>query len=158
MTNLTLKPIGKIKNKNGEFCIVLEKEYISGLTNIDDFKYLNILWWFDKSNDEKSRSNLIEESPYVNSPEELGVFATRSPERPNPIALTCSYVTYIDRENGIIGLAFIDAFDNSPVLDIKPYSPAFDRIEKPILPSWCQEWPNSLEESADFDWSKVFNF
>ena len=158
MTNLSLKPVGAIKNINEEFCIVLEKEYIPALTNIQDFKYINIIWWFTDSDNEKSRNNLIEKSPYLNSPEKLGVFATRSPERPNPIALTCSYVTYIDIENGIIGLAYIDAYNNSPVLDIKPYTPAFDRVKQPLSPDWCKEWPDSIESSANFDWSKVFNF
>ena len=64
----------------------------------------------------------------------MGTFATRSPERPNPIALTPAYVTYIDHENGIIGLAYIDANDGTPVVDIKPYTPSLDRVESPEVP------------------------
>ena len=85
-------------------------------------------------------------------------FATRSPERPNPIALSCSYITYIDEENGIIGLAYIDAENDTPVLDIKPYTPSLDRVENPITPKWCEDWPDSVEKSGEFDWSSVFRF
>lgn len=84
---------------------------------------------------------LVEKKPYKNAPEVLGTFATRSPERPNPIGVSCSYVTYVDYQNGIIGLAYIDADDGTPVLDIKPYMPSLDRVEEPLMPSWCSNWP-----------------
>ena len=59
----------------------------------------------------------------------MGVFATRSPARPNPIAMTASEVINIDFASGIIRVAFIDADEDTPVLDIKPYTPSFDRVE-----------------------------
>lgn len=158
MKQFSVKSIGKVCAKDGEMRIQLEKEYIPALTNIEGFGYVNVLWWFDKSDDLKSREKLIEKSLYKNSLELLGTFATRSPERPNPIALTCSYVTYVDHENGILGLAFIDADDGTPVLDIKPYTPSFDRVEEPIVPDWCSNWPKNVEESGEFDWESVFNF
>lgn len=92
------------------------------------------------------------------SPEMLGTFATRSPERPNPIALTCANITYIEAENGVIGLAYIDAEHGTPILDIKPYTPSLDRVENPSMPQWCASWPKNVETSGDYDWSKVFNF
>lgn len=78
--------------------------------------------------------------------------------RPNGIALTSVYVTYIDHENGIIGLGYIDANDGSPVIDIKPYIPSIDRVENPKMPDWCKHWPKCVEESGDFDWESEFNF
>ncbi|BAL00077.1 hypothetical protein OBV_28780 [Oscillibacter valericigenes Sjm18-20] len=77
--------------------------------------------------------------------------------RPNPIALDCVQVTYIDHENAVIGLAYIEAFDGSPVLDIKPYTPSLDRVENPVVPEWCSHWPNCYEESGDFDWKSEMN-
>lgn len=59
---------------------------------------------------------------------------------------------------GIIGLAYIDADNGTPVIDIKPYTPSLERVENPSLPEWCSNWPNNVEESGDFDWSTVFNF
>lgn len=75
-----------------------------------------------------------------------------------PIGVTTCYVTYIDKENGLIHLAFIDSDDLTPVLDIKPYHPSSDTVIDPNMPEWAKAFPKSLEESADFDWSKVFNF
>lgn len=88
----------------------------------------------------------------------MGTFATRSPERPNPIALSCCGVTYVDLDNGIIGLEYIDARNGSPVLDIKPYTPSIDRVEKVSMPDWCAHWSRCYEDSGDFDWEKEFNF
>ena len=108
--------------------------------------------------DEQSRSILELKQPYRNAPESIGVFASRSPHRPNPIALTASEILDVDFGRGEILVAFIDAEDGSPVLDIKLYIPSFDRIEDPKVPQWQSEWPMSSEESANFDWSQVFNF
>lgn len=158
MKHYQLKSIGKVQNdKSGAF-IVLEPDYIPGLKALDGFSHINVVWWFSDCDDEQSRSVLHTEQPYKGAPETMGVFATRSPERPNPIALTAAEIIDIDYEKGIIQLAFIDADDQTPVLDIKPYTPSLDRVEAPGVPSWCSKWPKSTEESGDFDWEKVFNF
>jgi tRNA (Thr-GGU) A37 N-methylase len=88
----------------------------------------------------------------------MGIFATRSPVRPNPIALTAVQAIEIDYEKGVIHIAWIDANDGSPVLDIKPYTPSLDRIEAPGVPEWCSHWPKSVEESGHFDWENEFIF
>ena len=88
----------------------------------------------------------------------MGIFATRSPARPNPIALTAVEVIQIDYENGIIRIAYTDANDGTPVLDLKPYTPSIDRVESPDVPDWCAHWPKNVEESGDFDWENEFNF
>ena len=85
-------------------------------------------------------------------------YLCRSPIRPNPIALTTSEVIGIDYENGIVQIAYTDANDASPVLDIKPYTPSLDRVEEPGVPGWCSHWPKSIEASADFAWEEEFNF
>lgn len=95
---------------------------------------MNIFWWFDRCDNETDRSVLSEAKPYTKGPDTLGAFATRSPQRPNPIALSCAYITSINVDNGVIGLAYIDADDQSPVLDIKPYTPSLDRVEVPQVP------------------------
>ena len=94
----------------------------------------------------------------TNSLKEMGIFATRSPIRPNPIALTAVEILYIDYDKGVIQIAYIDANDGSPVLDIKPYTPSLDRIEAPEVPAWCAHWPKSLEASGSFAWEEEFNF
>lgn len=158
MSDFTVKSIGQIcSDENGAF-IRLDKEYIPAMQGLEGFEYIQVLWWFSGCDNPESRSKLTETKPYKKGPELIGTFATRSPERPNPIALTAAYVTYLDCENGVIGLAYIDALDGTPVLDIKPYTPSLDRVEKPEVPEWCADWPYSTEESGDFDWENVFNF
>ena len=158
MEKLSIFPVGKIEICNGETVIKLQKEFTPALAALDGFGYIQIIWWFSGCDNEKSRSILTETNPYKKGPAVLGTFATRSPERPNPIALSCAYVTYIDHENGIIGLAYCDADEGTPVLDIKPYTPSLDRVENPPVPDWCAHWPKCNEESGDFDWSAEFNF
>lgn len=158
MGEIKLKPIGKIVNNQAEIHIVLNKSFIPALEGIDGFGHLQVLWWFSGCDNEISRAKLSEKKPYTHGPSLLGTFATRSPERPNPLALSCAQVTYIDMENGVIGLAYIDADNDSPVLDIKPYIPSLDRVEIPSVPHWCNHWPKSCEESGYFDWESEFSF
>ena len=158
MEKMTVKPIGKIVNNQGKMYIALDKSYLPALEGLEGFGYLQVCWWFSGCDNDASRTKLTENSPYTHGPSVLGTFATRSPERPNPLALSCTQVTYIDKEKAMIGLAYIDADNGSPVLDIKPYIPSLDRVEAPIVPQWCSHWPKSYEDSGDFDWESEFNF
>ncbi len=158
MEQFTVKKIGTIKSDHNGMRLELEKDFAPALEGIEGFSHLNILWWFSECDNDQARNRLTENSPYKNAPIIMGAFAMRSPERPNPIALSCAQVTYIDGENAVIGLAYIDANDGTPVLDIKPYTPSLDRVAKPTVPAWCADWPKSCEESGDFDWERVFNF
>jgi len=158
MQKFNVNPIGKISiNKDGMF-IKLERKYIPALKALNSFSHLNVIWWFSGFDNEETRNILETPQPYKNAPEVMGIFATRSPVRPNPIALTAVEIIHIDYENGTIQIAYIDANDNSPVLDIKPYTPSLDKVENPSVPEWCCHWPKSLEDSANFDWENEFNF
>ncbi len=156
--NYSLFTIGKTFANEEGFGIEVEPKYRKALEGLDGFSYIQVIWWFTECDNEKSRNKLTEHKPYKNSPDVVGTFATRSPERPNPIAVSTAYVTYIDKENGIIGLGWLDAYDGTPVLDIKPYTPSADRVEKPEVPEWCRHWPQNVETSGDFDWEDEFNF
>lgn len=153
-----VKQIGLVRADGNGFRLELAPEYKEALIGLEGFSYINILWWFSGCDNQNDRSILSEVQPYTQGPKQLGTFATRLPQRPNPIALTCAYITYIDSENGVIGLAYIDADDKSPVLDIKPYTPSLDRVEHPEVPTWCKHWPKNVESSGDFDWESEFNF
>ena len=158
MGTMKLTQIGKIVCDEEGFSIQLAPAYAKALTGLTGFSHIEALWWFDGCDDSASRARLTEAKPYVHGPDTLGVFATRSPCRPNPIALSCVGVTYLDAENGVIGLDYIDANDESPVLDIKPYTPSLDRAEQASVPEWCAHWPTCREASGDFDWDSEFNF
>ncbi len=154
----TLNQIGAVHCGTDGFSVVIAPEYRKALTGLEGFSHVQVLWWFDKCDDGAQRSVLTLDKPYINGPDVMGVFATRSPQRPNPIAVSPSYVTCLDIENGVIGLAWIDAMDGTPVLDIKPYTPSADRVKSPEVPGWCAHWPKCIEESGDFDWESEFNF
>ena len=155
---MELKCIGVVKYTEKSIVIKIGVPYIKGLKSLEGFGHINVLWWFSECDDLESRSVLELEQPYRNAPEKVGVFASRSPERPNPIALTVSQVLGINYQSGEIHVAFIDAADGSPVLDIKPYIPSFDWIANPRVPQWQSGWPMSSEESGYFDWNRIFNF
>ncbi|MBN2657326.1 MAG: SAM-dependent methyltransferase [Spirochaetales bacterium] len=150
-----LQSIGMIETGERGFCIRLEENFRAALTGLEDFSHVQVYWWahlFDKS---QMRGLTTVDKPYVKSPDVLGIFATRSPIRPNPLAMTLVPLTFIDKEEGIVGLAFIDAEPGTPVLDIKPYY-GMERVKEFSLPAWCAHWPRWYEDAADFDWEQEF--
>ncbi len=158
MQTYEVHPIGKISVRDEGFFVELEQAYIPALKGLDGFGHINVLWWFSEHDSAQMRSVLEAPQPYKGAPPVMGIFATRSPIRPNPVALTPAEVIHIDYEKGVVQIAYIDANDGSPVIDIKPYTPSLDRVESPKVPDWCAQWPMSLEESGEFDWESVFNF
>jgi tRNA (adenine37-N6)-methyltransferase len=88
-------------------------EFELGLTDIEGFSHLIVLWAFDRS----EGFDLLGTPPSDNRPH--GVFATRSPRRPNPIALTI--VELLRRDGPRLHVRGVDMLDGTPLLDIKPY-------------------------------------
>jgi len=154
---MNLKEIGKVKVNEG-FELVIDDIYKKALTGLDGFSHLMITWWADQFDNEESRQYLTTQKPYKTGPDVLGIFATRSPIRPNPICITVIGVKSIDFEKGIITTYYMDADNDSPILDIKPYYPCSDRVRDFYSPKWCDFLPENIESSANFDWSTFFNF
>ena len=88
-------------------------EFEAGLVDIEGFSHLIVVWEFDRS----QGFDLTARPPSDNRPH--GVFATRSPLRPNPIALTT--VELLRREHSDLHVRGVDMLDGTPILDIKPY-------------------------------------
>ncbi len=128
------------------------------MKELEGFSHINILWWGNRSDSPEHRDTLLVKTPYKKSPDTVGIFATRSEIRPNPVLITTAAVTRVDWQKGIIELEWIDADKGSPVIDIKPYQPCSDRVKNVGLPDWCSQWPQWYEDSAAFDWESVFNF
>ncbi|MBP1903775.1 tRNA-Thr(GGU) m(6)t(6)A37 methyltransferase TsaA [Paenibacillus turicensis] len=158
MSEFVVRPIGTVGSDGKGTWLEVKKEYIPALQALEGFSHIQVLWWFSDLDGEQYRSTLQMDQPYKGAPETMGTFATRSPLRPNPIALTTAKILHIDSDNGLIHITFIDANDNTPILDIKPYTPSLDRVEAPQVPAWCRHWPQSMEKSADFAWEEEFNF
>lgn len=106
-------PKGPGARHDAEGVIELLPEYEAGLVDIDGFSHLFVLWLFHRSTD----YDLVATPPIDNRPH--GVFATRSPRRPNPIGLTV--VKLLRREGKSLHVRGVDMLDGTPVLDIKPY-------------------------------------
>ena len=156
--SVTYEPIGKVMVQNGRYYLKLEEKYMEAALGIEEFSHIQVLWWMNLYDSEECRNYFITEKPYVHGPERIGVLATRSPIRPNPIGLTACALINVDREQHTLEVGYMDGEDGTPILDIKPYEPSDDRIMNVTMPDWCSHWPKSLEEGEDFDWSKEFNF
>ncbi|MCL2137377.1 MAG: SAM-dependent methyltransferase [Coriobacteriia bacterium] len=158
MQNLYVSPIGTVHANDNSMFIEVDERYIKALQALDGFSHINVIWWFSDFDGDEMRNILETAQPYKKAPAVMGVFATRSPIRPNPLALSTVQVVQIDYKKGFVHIAYIDANDGTPVLDIKPYTPSLDRVEAPGVPEWCRHWPMSVEESGSFDWQNEFNF
>ena len=151
-----LRPIGGVISDDAGFALHIDEPFREALLGLAGFSHLNVLWWCHLLDEPEYRAITVSERPYRDAPDQLGIFATRSPVRPNPIALTAVPVLSIDVERGVVRIPNIDAEVGTPVLDIKPYHPAVDRIREVSVPEWCGGWPQWYEDSATFDWGAVF--
>lgn len=154
MNKFQVQAIGYVRADEQGFYLELDKAYQDALQGLDGFGYINVLWWAHLADKAEYRAMLTCDQPYKRAPETMGIFATRSPIRPNPIAATPAYVLSI--EDNIIRIPYIDAEVDTPILDIKPYSPCLDRIKDAPVPDWCAHWPQFYEESGEFDWAAEF--
>lgn len=150
----SVNAIGHIRAAEDGFYLEIAPEYRPALNGLDGFGHINVLWWLHLY--AEYREVLECDRPYKHAPDKVGIFATRAPVRPNPIALTTVAVTRIDHAQGRVYIPYIDAEDGSPILDIKPYHPCEDRVRDVKLPSWCAHWPQWVEDAEDFDWAAEF--
>lgn len=154
--DIALRSIGTVK-AGGSFAVKLDPEYAAGLTGFEGFSYAVVLWYADKS-PAWDGTWLRVDKPYRSMTGTLGIFATRSPIRPNPICMSVAPVASVDPETGTLGLYYIDAQDGTPVLDVKPYHPSSDRLRDVSVPQWCAHWPKYFEDSGEFAWDEEFDF
>ena len=114
-------PVGVIKREKGEAVIEVYPEYKDALLRLDEYSHVIVLFWFDQ-NDTPEKRGILQVHPKRHKGAPLsGVFATCSPVRPNLIGLTVCKIRSVDGNS--IRIEDIDAFDNTPVIDIKPYVP-----------------------------------
>ncbi len=151
-TKFELTPIGRVEadESQGLFRLQIDEPYRPALLGLDRCTHAIIFWWADKHDNPDDRANsLVMDLPYAPDVKS-GVFANRSQARPNPIAITTAYLLNVDEETGVVDLAYIDAFDGTPVVDIKPYLPMSDRVVSAEYPDWMEGFPASMEEAAEF--------
>lgn len=140
-----INPIGIIRSpyKNGEGIpiqgrfktdveafVELKEEFRAGLKDLDGFSHAILIYHFHKQNEEQ-----ISGQPYLEE-EEHGIFAIRSPNRPNHIGFSIVKISRIV-ENKLF-FTEVDVFDKTPLIDIKPYVEFFDRREN-VKSGWVQK-------------------
>ncbi|MGC8661954.1 MAG: tRNA (N6-threonylcarbamoyladenosine(37)-N6)-methyltransferase TrmO [Nitrososphaeria archaeon] len=154
MQKIVLDPIGSVKvlrneeNIKGDHTEVISEitifdQYKDGLKGLEGFSHIIVLCYFDRLRDFEKGVLLVKPRrltrygmPLESLPE-VGVFSLDSPNRPNPIAI--SIVELIKVNQSIITVKGLDAFDGTPVIDIKPYTP-----DRAICDAKLPEWYSNL--------------
>jgi len=114
----SMSPVGWVRKSGGKTFIVIEPRYQPALLGVDELKTLWVFYWFDR-NDSPEKRSVLQVHPRGDTSRPLrGVFATRSPFRPNLIAQ--SQVSVLAVRGNIIEIDGIDAYADTPVLDLKP--------------------------------------
>lgn len=138
--SIKLKPLGKAKNSVGKPTlpgwkdviteIAIDKNYAKGLDGIEDYSHVIIVYWIDKEKEchLKHHPQGREDIPFV------GIFACRCPQRPNRIAF--STVKLLARNGNILKVKGLDILNNTPIIDIKPYTPEYDQVKSATVPAW----------------------
>ena len=143
LPSITLKAIGIVRNEIRQGSMQDAKDIISDiiindsltetLDNLDGFSHIIVLYWMHQVTKDGPLVTRIhpkgrQERPLV------GLFATRSPKRPNPMGMTL--VRLLQRRGNILRVEGLDAIDGSPVIDIKPYIPENDLVANAKVPPW----------------------
>ena len=153
MSVISFRPIGVIKTpfkepkgtpiqptgaKGVQGKIILNPEYCDGVKDLEGFSHLILLYYFHLA-----QGYSLHVQPYLDT-EKHGVFATRIPGRPNPIGL--SIVQLMGITENILCIQDVDIVDGTPLLDIKPYVPAFDMRDSTRI-GWLSERVKNVQET-----------
>ena len=132
-TAFTIHSIGVIHNTDDEVRIEIYPPYRAGLLGLEQFSHIYVLYWLHL-NDTPEARGILQVRPRKNPANPLtGVFATHSPRRPNPIALSRCRIREVTLDGILVDQ--IDALDGSPVIDIKSFFPHDDK--GPVkVPDW----------------------
>ena len=142
---IEMKPIGfiqrlssgeNVKDRNLVSRIVFTKDLAPALDGIESFSHIFVICWFHEV--AETDRQILHHPGNPAAPQPLGILATRAPIRPNPIGLTL--VELVKREENILWVRGLDAVDNTPVLDIKPY-PDWEQGRFPVVADFrVPEW------------------
>ena len=159
MENLIIRPIGIVKNKNKKEMlkysredieldhklireqghdrktseIIINEDYVDCLDGIKDFSHLVIIYWTHRTPEKARKIRKVHPAGMEKMPIK-GIFATRSPVRPNPISLIS--VKLIERIDNVLIVEGLDAINNTPIIDIKPHLPSYDSPLNVKLADW----------------------
>jgi len=136
-----LRFIGVVESSGEPSKVRIYPEYCRGLHGLERFSHVIILYWFHLRDNERERGVLqVVPRRHPGAPQ-VGVFASRSPSRPNPIGLCVVELAGI--EDCVLFVKGLDAFEGSPIVDIKPYIPRADAIPSARAPNWTLHGPRT---------------
>lgn len=143
-----ISPIGTVRKQGADTHIVIVEAYKEGLAGLEQFSHIVVLYWFHKNDTPEGRMTLRVHPRRDPANPLTGVFATRSPARPNPIGITICELLSV--EGNTLCVDTLDAFDGTPVIDIKPCITRLDLVSRIRVP----EWAAAVErEEGDPEWS-----
>ncbi|MEK9173407.1 MAG: tRNA (N6-threonylcarbamoyladenosine(37)-N6)-methyltransferase TrmO [Patescibacteria group bacterium] len=142
---ITLKTIGFARNQETDHFggwgkvvtdLVIKDEYRDALTGLEDYSHVFVIYWMHNV-----KTCDIRHVPQgkVGAVPEVGIFACRCPQRPNPIGLSLAKIVSI--KGNLVTVQSLDVIKNTPILDLKPYTPQYDSAVDVKIP----EWVNKLE-------------
>lgn len=140
-----MEALGEIRRIRGNYYLELYSESEKYMQVLKGYSHIKIFWWFHKFDKDMYRRALECDPPYENAPR-TGVFASRSPVRPNPLAMTTARIIDVERETGRIKVSCLDCYDHTPLLGISPYVPETDCIREYRLPVWLEHWSGWLDD------------
>lgn len=115
------------RERGGIARLEIDPQFRPGLRGLEAYSHILVLAWLH----EAQRTPIVIHPPHAEAAR--GVFALRSPVRPNPIGLTVARVERVDVEAGIVELDAIDFLDGTPLIDVKPYRPGIDAVPDAIV-------------------------
>lgn len=155
MVEYTVRPIGRVENGIAELDgvvwedvdsrVIVAPEFAEGLDGIEGFSHVIIIGYLHRQEHAQRHERRLRVHPQGREEWPLvGVFATRSPRRPNPIAITV--VRLLRREGNVLHVRGLDMADGTPVLDIKPYLTRGDRVEDATVAEWLHRLWEAQEQ------------
>ena len=148
MPEITLKPVGFVRNEFVEqpqygyswqkvvSDIVVESSLSEALDNLDEFSHIVVIYWMHQSAATRRFSTKVHPRGNQQMPL-VGLFASRSPRRPNPVGKTT--VRLLERQGNVLKVQGLDAINGTPVIDIKPYIPGYDSVDNAKVPPWINQ-------------------
>jgi tRNA-Thr(GGU) m(6)t(6)A37 methyltransferase TsaA len=143
----TVTQIGTIQRAGDAITVQIDEAYRPALKGLETFSHVYVYWWAANFDEAMYRELLVTELPYADNIE-AGMFACRSPIRPNLIMNTVCKILDVDEAAGTVRIQNIDAFDGTPVLDLKPYYPVTDRVKDATISDYLVGWPEWVPEEG----------
>lgn len=143
------RPVGgRYRWEETESEIEIEPAWADALDGLEAFSHVWLLWWLNKPGDKGDEPPPLRVRPQRRQDMPLlGVFATRSPRRPNPLAITA--VRLLQRQGTRLRVLGLDAFEGTAILDIKPYLRRGDLVAEATTPDWLERlWQVNDEETG----------